>query len=425
MLLYLDRVHSKRYIEGTCPEWREAGGLDLDLSSEVSNAEGMSNVSMKAVMGGAISSSSFWVIALFGALALIAGCDHESGRGQDLASPHGDGQPRDAWACDGRIADGARVDGALADRGVDVSNDAGGKAELGADAPSPMDARQGDSGPIWPTYRTSLGVCWMDPTCRRALIVSHGGDWDLSIPYGSRTAFERAYTKGTDVIKCDLRMTKDGVAVAAHSSPIEYWESLDCGGKKIEDMTAAQVTGCHFLLSKDTFMRVDDVLAWARGKVIVMLTVKESRDFAGGISTVIAAGAQDRVFFEIDTKDFQDTIPSAVGWKQVRYLVQINKTTDLDLMLNQVKDPTHAFMFELDPTYSNATAKQVADFITTRLRPAGIRAFAATAANPVTATVQNHAALFSQGFDVVMSYNLANGLVARTQANQARGISPP
>ena len=156
-------------------------------------------------------------------------------------------------------------------------------------------------------------------------------------------------------------MTQDGVAVAAHSSPLEIWESLDCYGKKIENMTAAQVTSCHMLPSLETFPRVDDVLAWAKGKLVVMLTVKSPR----------------------------------------------------------------AFMYELEPTYSNASAAQVAAMIKTKLRPAGIRAFAASAANPITSTVQNHLGLFSQGFEVIMSYNLANGVAARIKINKAAGISPP
>ena len=287
------------------------------------------------------------------------------------------------------------------------------------------DGTQPDSGkPDSATYRTSLGVCWTDPKCRRALIVSHGGDWTLTIPYGSLSAFKQAYKNGADGIKCDLRMTKDGVAMAVHSSPFKIWESLDCYGKKVEDMTAAQVTSCHMLPSMETFPRVDTVLAWAKGKLVVMLTVKKSSDFAGGIATVLAAKAQDRVFFEIGTGDFQKTLKSVTNWKKAYYLVQIKATTDLDLMLNKLKDP-RAFMYELEPTYSNASAAQVAAMIKTKLRPAGIRAFAASAANPFAATVQNHLGLFNQGFEVIMSYNLANGVAARIKVNKAAGITPP
>ena len=298
-------------------------------------------------------------------------------------------------------------------------------ADSGAqpDGAQPDGVQPDSAQPDGATYRTSLGVCWTDPTCRRALIVSHGGDWTLTIPYGSFSAFKQAHANGADGIKCDLRMTKDGVAVAAHSSPLKIWESLDCYGKKIEDMTAAQVTSCHMLPSLETFPRVDDVLAWAKGKLIVMLTVKESSDFAGGIATVLAAGAQDRVFFEIGTGDFQNTLKSVTGGKKVYYLVKIDATSDVDLMLYKGKSP-RAFMYELEPTYSNASAAQVAAMIKTKLRPAGIRPFAASAANPITATVQNHLGLFNQGFEVVMSYNLANGVAARIKANKAAGISP-
>ena len=116
--------------------------------------------------------------------------------------------------------------------------------------------------------------------------------------------------------------------------------------------------------------------------------------------------------------------PGHSDWKKAYYLVQIKATSDVDLMLNKVKSP-RAFMYELEPTYTNASAAQVAAMIKTKLRPAGIRAFAASPAKPITATVQNHLGMFNQGFEVIMSYNLANGIAARIKVNKAAGISPP
>ncbi len=346
-----------------------------------------------------------WPVLL--ALAAAACGSSTNSGGGDASAPH------DSSTSDVAAPVDARHDVAIADTAVDTAP----PQDAAPDAGLP-DAGGGA------TWRTSLGVCWTDATCRRALIVSHGGDWTAAVPYGSQGAFQRAYDNGADGIKCDFRMTADGIAVAVHSSPFEIWETVDCSGQRVEEMTAADVTSCHmFPSATETFPRVADVLAWARGKLIVMLTVKDDR-WDGAITNVIAAGAQDRAFLETNTGAMQLSIPAVAGWEQVRELVNIAQTSDIDLMLTTTS-PAQAFMYEMQPTYADATAAQVTGIITNRLHPAGVRSFAATNNNQLQATVQNHLDLFNEGFDVVMSYALANGVAARTQINQSRGITPP
>jgi len=273
------------------------------------------------------------------------------------------------------------------------------------------------------TYRTSLEVCWKDPSCTRALVVSHGGDWDLGTPYGSRGAFDRAVQNGADGIKTDLRMTQDGVAVVAHSSPIEVYESLDCAGRKIEEMTGAQVAGCHiFPSTSETFQRVSDVLTWARGKVVIMLTVKEARDFPAAIALVNSAGAGNYVYYEVNVSEMQGIVLTAPNWDKLNYMVNLGSPADADLMLDTVKNP-RVFMYELDPDYPGGNDATTASQFASRIHLAGKRPFAAS--DTKNATVDNHLARFNEGFDTVMSYDLKNGVIARTQANQSRGVSPP
>lgn len=52
-----------------------------------------------------------------------------------------------------------------------------------------------------------------------------------------------------------------------------------------------------------------------------------------------------------------------------------------------------------------------------------MRAF--TAADTKDPTVENHQMLFDEGIDVVMTYDLTNGLAVRQAVNGARGVSPP
>jgi glycerophosphoryl diester phosphodiesterase len=288
-----------------------------------------------------------------------------------------------------------------------ASPDGGGTTDSGGpDAGDPL------------TYRNSLSRCWTDPTCNRALTIAHGGDWSFSgPPYASDAALAAAFDKGADGVKIDARMTQDNVAVVAHSSPIETYESLDCANKKIEEMTAAQVTDCHYALSTQKFQRLDTVLDALRGKLVVQICVKLPADTAGIAAAVQAATAEDFAFLEISTSDLQTLIPTIPGADKLWYLINIeNRLSEVDTLLDTIKNP-RAFMYEFDPDVS------VSSLVTTRLHPAGIRSFTYDKGQTLsTSAVKAH---FDGGFDVVSTDVTKKAVAARIQVNTERGISPP
>ena len=267
------------------------------------------------------------------------------------------------------------------------------------------------------TYRTSLGVCWTDATCPRALAVAHGGAWDaVNLPYDSNGALAAAYAAGDDGVKIDVRITADNVAVISHSSPLEIYESLDCSGRKIEEMTAAQVTACHrFPSSTETFQRLDDVLAYLRGKMVVQLCVKRVVDFARTIAAVHAAGAEDFAFLEVNSGDLP-TVAALPGSSTIYDLVNVGSDlTAIDPVL-ATQNP-RVFMIEIDPGVA------LGSVVTSKLHPAHVRAF--TYDNAASPSVASLAAHYQAGFDVVSSQSGTNGVAARAQVNTARGVSPP
>ncbi len=324
----------------------------------------------------------------------------------------------------GGTFDAGSPDAATADAGFDAGSDAG----LDAGPPTPGDAgadagadagRDAGAVPDGGTYRNSLSVCWTNAACTRVLAVAHGGAWDaISTPYDSNAALAAAYAGGLDGVKIDVRVTADNVPVIAHSSPITIYESLDCYNKTIETMTAAQVVQCHRLPSStETFQRLDDVLAWLKGKMVVQLTVKRPFDYARTIAAVHAANAEDYAFLEISTSELQTLIPTLAGSQTVYYLINVaSNLAEVDTLLNTIQNP-RAFMFEFDPTV------QVGALVTTRLHSAGVRAFTYTAA--AAPTVAELKALYDQGYDVVSSQGAANNVQARKQVNLSRGVSPP
>jgi glycerophosphoryl diester phosphodiesterase family protein len=294
---------------------------------------------------------------------------------------------------------------------------------IGPDGAVAVDAAaHGDGTPAMDsgggTYRTSLAVCWTDATCPRVLALAHGGSWDpTNKPYDSNAAIAAAYDAGDDGIKIDVRVTKDDVLVIAHSSPIEIFESLDCANKKIEDMTAAQVTACHrFPSSTETFQRLDDVLGYVHGRMVVQLCVKRATDYARTIAEIHTLGAEDYAFIEINAPELGSIIPTLPGNDTVWYLV--NVASDLSAVdgLLALHNP-RAFMYEIDPGVDIGT------IVPDKLHPAGVRAFIYdNAAAPSVAQLQAH---YQAGFDAVSSQSGPNGVEARQNINTARGLTPP
>jgi len=290
------------------------------------------------------------------------------------------------------------------------------------DAPSVAEARaalQNDVSGFAASHRDSLSICWTDARCKRVLAVAHGGAWSaLGAPYNSNAALALAYAQGVDGVKIDVRVTKDNVPVIAHSSPIKVYESLDCANKKIEDMTAAQVSKCHRVPSStETFQRLDEVLEYLRGKMTVELTVKKSADYARTIEEVIARRAEDFAYLEISTRELRDLIPTLRGSDRVYYLINVESNlAEIDVLLDTIKNP-RAFMVEIDPGVA------IGSLITTRLHPAGVRAFIYDSNGLISAAQIK--AYYNQGFDVVSTNQAKNSVAARKQINMARGVTPP
>lgn len=57
-----------------------------------------------------------------------------------------------------------------------------------------------------------------------------------------------------------------------HSSPIEVYESINCYGKHVENMTAAECEQCQMAITNYTFISVPTLLDWAQDKVNVFVS---------------------------------------------------------------------------------------------------------------------------------------------------------
>ncbi len=371
-------------------------------------------------------------ILLLALVAAIPACD-STGASPDVAQdvePSDDGEPPagdDASGSDDEFTDAGdeaadENGGDLTEDGDPSPEDAGGDPEFDGGSDAELQDASDSSGPCG-NWRESLSCCWLDAACHRALVVSHGGDWNVTdAPFLSRAAFEKAHEAGADGIEIDVSVTVDGVAVVAHSSPIEFYESLDCSGRKIEEMTAAEVTGCHLAPSlTQTFQRLDDVLAWAEGKLILELDVKRTEDLGQVIATLVALRATERAFLLVDHGEITGVIPQLADWERVRYLANIHDPSQVDELL-ALAASHNIFLFEMDRSYDGLDEQGVADIISSKINPGGVKAFCAS--DKTYVTVQVHLDMYRQGFDVVLSYQLANGVEAARQINLERGYPP-
>ena len=53
-------------------------------------------------------------------------------------------------------------------------------------------------------------------------------------PHDTMPAFERGFDNQADAVKGDFRTNMESEGMVMHSSPVEWFESFDCQGKKVE-----------------------------------------------------------------------------------------------------------------------------------------------------------------------------------------------
>jgi hypothetical protein len=110
------------------------------------------------------------------------------------------------------------------------------------------------------------------------------------------------------------------------------YESLNCHGKLVEEMTAEECTKCQMELTKYTFTSVPDLLKWADNKINVMFCVKQASDIPRAISSLVENNATHRSFLEVGITNIQlQEASNTTGWDQVYYVVNMKSKNDFQL----------------------------------------------------------------------------------------------
>jgi glycerophosphoryl diester phosphodiesterase len=119
-------------------------------------------------------------------------------------------------------------------------------------------------------------------------------------PENSRAALLRCAAMGVEVMETDVRRTRDGYLVMVHDEGVD--RTTD-GKGRVADLTLAQIRalrlrddegGADARLTEERVPTLDELLALAKGRVVLNLDVKDAI-YAEVVDAVRRAGATDRV----------------------------------------------------------------------------------------------------------------------------------
>lgn len=138
-----------------------------------------------------------------------------------------------------------------------------------------------------------------DVRARRVAIVGHRGGRGEGWPAeNTLAAFARAHAEGADAIELDVRATRgDGVVVFHDATLARMTEGSDW--RALATLSPGEAARVKLGASREPIPTLDDVLAWARGRLAVNVEVKhdvpDRASFARAVARSIARHAEVEV----------------------------------------------------------------------------------------------------------------------------------
>jgi glycerophosphoryl diester phosphodiesterase len=129
----------------------------------------------------------------------------------------------------------------------------------------------------------------------RPLIVGHRGAMNLA-PENTMLSFQKGLEGGADILELDVQLTADNQVIVYHD--VELQTKTD-GRGMIHEHTAAYLqtldAGSHFgpAFAGLTMPLLDEVLAWARGKISLMIELKHGPYFNEELDRATVSLIQD------------------------------------------------------------------------------------------------------------------------------------
>ncbi len=142
---------------------------------------------------------------------------------------------------------------------------------------------------------------------RHPWIVSHRGDW-TRLPENSVAAVDSAARLGADMVEIDAQAIADGTLVVIHDDTLD--RTTNATGP-VSALTEADLPGLVLRegfgdaapLTDHPLPRLADLLAAARGRVLLNIDTKHRRDLDAVCDLVLRMGMQDQVLVKMVVDD--------------------------------------------------------------------------------------------------------------------------
>lgn len=110
------------------------------------------------------------------------------------------------------------------------------------------------------------------PSGKEVFVVAHRGDWRFA-PENSLAAIENSIKKGVDIIKIDIKKTKDGEFILMHDATLDRTTT---GKGRVENWTLEDIKNLYLkngaaIKTKHRAPTLKEALLLAKGKIMINL----------------------------------------------------------------------------------------------------------------------------------------------------------
>lgn len=196
----------------------------------------------------------------------------------------------------------------------------------------------------------------------RIMIVAHRGCHNAapahglgSAPENSLAALENCVAMGVDMLEIDVRRSADGELVVIHDATVDRTMT---GTGRVAAMTLAELRalrlrqnlgGSDATPTEERIVTLDEMLAAARGRILLNLDVKEAV-YVETIDAVLRAGMADQIIVKSDAGSLARPLAAMAPYDRIPFMPILQGGTDLAAVAARQMEAAQPIAFELPVT---------------------------------------------------------------------------
>ncbi|HEX8299642.1 MAG TPA: glycerophosphodiester phosphodiesterase family protein, partial [Rubricoccaceae bacterium] len=248
------------------------------------------------------------------------------------------------------------------------------------------------------------------------LVSVHRGAPVEGLPENALQTFEHALNYAPALIELDVRRTSDGVLVLMHD---ETLDRTTTGQGRVDATPFAAIRALRLLdirgvMTSFRIPTLAEALAWAEGRAVILLDVKDDVPYPQLVAAVRAAGAENRVVVIVYSLDDHRAVAALAP--DLNISATVLTTEDTDALLTSGVD--------LSRTIAFVGVAQADPAVVARLHAAGIRVQVGTFPLDATADAATNPAVYTPfldaGVDVLSTDNVRSASEAIRMVRTAR-----